>query len=231
MRLVAWGVHLLTAAGSLVALLALLAVFDGNAKLALVWLLVALFIDGADGPLARRLHVKERLPHVDGATLDLIVDFLTYVFVPVIFLLKFDLLPEILAGATAAVILFSSLYLFSNRNMKDEDNYFVGFPAIWNIIVIYLYVLETGTWTNLLICTALSFLTFLPFKTVHPLRVRHIWPLTYIVTLVWLAMSADILMRLPHRIAWETGLWCLLASYFFAISIWRTLSKKRKITR
>ena len=125
-RLEAWGVHLLTASGAVVAGLALIAISESNAKLALLWLLLALVIDGIDGPIARKVSVTSVLPEIDGALLDLVVDYLTYVFVPAAFIYQFGLLPEAWTLVALAMIMLSSLYLFSNRNMKSQDLYFIG---------------------------------------------------------------------------------------------------------
>ena len=142
--LLAWLVHMFTASGAILALLALLAVEDGEWGLALMWLLVALVVDGVDGSLARWARVSERAARVDGDTLDLVIDYLTYVFVPTLFMWRAGLIPEALAPWLAAGILLSSLYLFARTDMKTEDGYFRGFPALWNLVAFYLFVLQPG---------------------------------------------------------------------------------------
>ena len=140
--LLAWLVHLLTASGALLALLALWAIEEENWRLALLWLLAALAVDGIDGTLARAMRVKDLLPRVDGATLDLVVDYLTYVFVPTMLIWRAGLVPPALALLLAAGILISALYVFARTDMKTQDGYFRGFPALWNVVALYLFVLQ-----------------------------------------------------------------------------------------
>lgn len=170
--LLAWLVHMFTASGAIVALLALLAVEDGEWGLALMWLLVALVVDGVDGSLARWARVSERAARVDGDTLDLVIDYLTYVFVPTLFMWRAGLISEALAPWLAAGILLSSLYLFARTDMKTEDGYFRGFPALWNLVAFYLFVLQPGPGTGALVVVLFIAMTFAPVHFVHPFRVR-----------------------------------------------------------
>ncbi|HEY0163891.1 MAG TPA: CDP-alcohol phosphatidyltransferase family protein, partial [Sphingomicrobium sp.] len=133
----AWLVHAFTATGALLALLALMAVEERDWTMALVWLAVALFVDGIDGSLARWARVKEKAPRIDGDTLDLVIDYLSYVFVPTLFMWRSGMLPEPLIVPLAALIQLSSLYVFARRDMKTDDGYFRGFPALWNVLALY----------------------------------------------------------------------------------------------
>src|SRR5688572_27486580 len=137
----AWAVHAFTATGAALAFFALLAVEQGQYRLALMWLVAALAIDGIDGSLARAAHVKTRAARIDGDTLDLIIDYLTYVFVPTCLIVRAGLVPPSLSPWLAALILISALYNFTRRDLKTEDNYFRGFPALWNVVAFYLLVL------------------------------------------------------------------------------------------
>jgi phosphatidylcholine synthase len=218
----AWAVHLLTASGILTAGLALIAISQGDGRAALAWLLAALVIDGIDGPLARKLRVSSVLPSIDGETLDLVVDYVTYVFVPVAFIYQFELLSATLLYPLCAGILLSSLYLFSNRNMKSQDLYFVGFPAIWNLVVLYLHVLNTGPRFNAALILVLTVLTFVPIKSVHPLRVEAYRSLTVIMSFVWLGLTIAVLWIYPERNSPLEWVWTLAAAYFVLISGVRT---------
>ena len=140
-RLSAAAVHLLTASGAVLALLALRGVHQGDWQMMFVWLGVALIVDAADGPLARRLDVKTVLPRFSGERLDLIVDYLTYVAVPAYALTEAPLLPDHARLPAAAAILLSSLFHVADLESKTEEGYFVGFPAIWNIVLLYLFAL------------------------------------------------------------------------------------------
>lgn len=169
---VAWLVHAFTASGAVLALLALLAIEQQRFTLALAWLALSGIVDGVDGSLARWARVKERVPRIDGDTLDLVIDYLTYVFVPALFIWHAELVPAELAPWLAAAILVSSLYVFARTDMKTEDGYFRGFPALWSVVAFYLYVLQLSPETGAAVVAVLIGLTFAPIHFVHPFRVR-----------------------------------------------------------
>lgn len=181
----AWGVHLFTSLGVVVAFLALLAIERGQPREALLWLVLAMLIDGVDGTLARAAKVKERLPRIDGGALDLVIDYLTYVFLPVLFIWRGGYLPDALAMPLCAAILSSSLYIFARRDMKTDDGYFRGFPALWNVIAFYFFVLEPGPAMSAVVVTALLIMTFAPVHMVHPFRVRDYGWLLPVLAVVW----------------------------------------------
>jgi phosphatidylcholine synthase len=182
---VAWLVHAFTASGALLALLALMAVEERNWTMALVWLLVALFVDGVDGSLARWARVKEKAPRIDGDTLDLVIDYLTYVLVPTLFLWRAELIPPALAPWLAAAILISSLYVFARTDMKTDGGYFRGFPALWNLVAFYLFVLQTSPAVGTVVVVILVALTFAPIHFVHPFRVREYGKGLPLLTVLW----------------------------------------------
>jgi phosphatidylcholine synthase len=189
----AWLVHALTASSAVFALLALDAIDREAWREALLWLLAALAVDGIDGTLARRVRIKERAPRIDGETLDLIVDYLTYVFVPTIFLWRAGLVPEPLALPLAAGIQLSSLYLFVRRDLKTEDNYFRGFPALWNVIALYLFAAGLSPAVGAAVVAAFILMTFAPVHFVHPFRVRDYGPALPILATLWAAATAALL--------------------------------------
>lgn len=190
----AWGVHLFTSLGVVVAFLALLAIERGQPGEALLWLFLAFVIDGVDGTLARAARVRERLPRIDGEALDLVIDYLTYAFLPVLFIWRGAYLPEALALPLCAAILISSLYIFARRDMKTEDGYFRGFPALWNVVAFYFYVLEPDTAVNAAVVVALVIMTFAPVHVVHPFRARDYRPLVPAVAIVWAMVTPGILL-------------------------------------
>ena len=167
-----WLVHLFTACGAVLAFLALLAIQDQDWRLALLWLMAALAIDSVDGTLARRLRVKARVPGIDGETLDLIVDYLNYVFVPTVLIWRAELVPAALELPLAALIQISALYDFARIDLKTEDGYFRGFPALWNVVAFYLFVTQIGQVAGAIVVLGLAALTFAPVHFVHPFRVR-----------------------------------------------------------
>ena len=189
----AWLVHLLTATGAIWALLALAEILDRDWPMALLWLLIALAIDGVDGSLARWAHVKTAVPRIDGEALDLIVDYLNYVFIPTIFMWRAGLIPPDLAPWLAAAIQISSLYLFTRRDMKSGDNYFLGFPALWNLVAFYLFVTGASPAAGAIATVALAALTFAPVHFVHPFRVRDYGILLPILSCLWAASACALL--------------------------------------
>jgi phosphatidylcholine synthase len=189
----AWLVHAFTASGVVIALLSLLAVERGDFREALLWLVVGLAVDAVDGSLARWAHVKTRAPRIDGDTLDLIIDYLTYVFVPAMLILRAELLPAALAPWLAAMILVSALYNFTRRDLKTEDNYFRGFPANWNVVAFYFFVAGPGPEVAVATVVILAAMTFAPIHFVHPFRVRDYGRWLPILALIWAAATAGLL--------------------------------------
>jgi phosphatidylcholine synthase len=188
-----WLVHAFTASGVVLAFLALMAILEARWPLALFWMLVALAVDGVDGALARRAQVKVRVPRIDGETLDLIVDYLNYVFIPAVIIWRAELVPAFLAAPLAALILVSSLYNFTRRDLKTDDNYFRGFPALWNVVAFYLFVTGPSGEIAAAAIVLLAGLTFTSAPIIHPFRVRDYgrWPA--IIATVWAVATAALL--------------------------------------
>lgn len=182
-------VHLLTASGAGLAFVALLAAIDGNYAGMFAWLGLALFVDAIDGTLARATKVSERTSQIDGALLDLVVDFLTYVVVPMLALWRSGLLPPVAALATCLVVTIASGLYFADRRMKTRDFWFRGFPAAWNVVALYLFVFRPPAWINVAILLTATALMFAPIAFVHPLRVQRLKTLTIAFTMVWLVSA------------------------------------------
>lgn len=224
----AWAVHAFTATGVMLGLFALFATIQGYQLNAFLWLGAALVVDGIDGTLARRFHVRELTPQFDGATLDNVVDYTTYTFIPALMVYFFGMVPEGFGIFAACIIALTSLYCFANVNMKTSDYYFQGFPAVWNIVVLYLHILRTPTWINLAVIVACAILTFVPWKYVHPLRVARFRPATIAMTVVW-SLTASWLVFVaerPQHPAWSEPLvfwvWIGTTAYFGAVCAIRT---------
>lgn len=186
--------HLLTASGAVLALLALNAVEQSDEFAALVWLGIALIVDGIDGTLARAAKVRERLPDVNGDSLDLVVDYLTYVFVPALLIWRGDYLLPAVAFLLTAAILASSLYTFARRDMKTEDGYFRGFPALWNIVALYFVVAMPSPAVATAIAGILIVMTFAPVHVVHPFRARNYGMTLPATAIAWAAFTAPLLV-------------------------------------
>jgi len=219
----AWGVHAVTASGVVLGLMALLALVDNNAAGCLMWLGAALIVDGVDGTLARKFSVKTVLPNFDGAVLDLVIDYLTYVFIPAIFIYKFIPLPGPLELVAVAFILLSSLYCFCNVNMKSKDNYFVGFPAAWNVVALYLYVLDLDPAVTFAVITVIAVLTFTTIKFVHPFRVPDFMAANIAVTVLWVISSLLLVLSQPDDPALLMVPWLATSAWFAVICARRTL--------
>ena len=215
----AFAIHVFTACGAALAFLSLILATGEHWAAMFFCLGVALIVDGLDGPLARAFNVAAVLPRWSGDTLDLIVDFTTYVFVPAYAVAASGLLPEALALAAGVVICISGALYFADRNMKTADNYFRGFPAVWNLAAFYLYVLAPPQWLAAAAIVVLAGLSFAPIKFLHPLRVKRLRMLNIALLLAWavLALIAVALNLQPGPyVTWPL---VLIAVYFFVAGL------------
>jgi phosphatidylcholine synthase len=215
----AFCVHILTACGAAVALLALLAAARGDWPLMFLWLGIALVIDAIDGPLARAINVAEVLPNWSGETLDLVVDYTTYVFVPAYAVAAGPLMPGTLAIPAGAAIAISGTLYFANREMKTADNFFRGFPAVWNLVAFYLLLLRPAPGIAAATIALFAVLTFVPIRFVHPFRVRRLRTVTVALLTLWavLALAAVKQELLPEP--WITAGLCALGLYFLGVGL------------
>jgi phosphatidylcholine synthase len=214
--------HLFTATGALCGLFSLLAISDHSPRAALVWMIVAVIIDAVDGPIARKLDVAIRMPMIDGNSLDLVIDYVTCVLAPSMFIYEFELLPKPQALALTGLICLTSLFSFARCDLMTDDNYFRGFPAMWNLVAAMMFVLQSRDWVNVIATIALVALTLLPVRVPHPIRTRHYREITVPVTLVWLTLLTVGVVDTPSQHAWIK--WPLVAGtvYFVAVSAERT---------
>ena len=181
----ALSVHLFTATGAVFAMLSMLAAVDGKWSLMFLWLVVAFFVDGFDGPLARKYHVKKYAPEFDGVLLDLIIDYLTYVFIPAFALFKSGLMDGWTGWFAIIVITFASAMYFADTRMKTKDNSFSGFPGCWNMVVLVIFALEPNFWVSFVIVASLAVAMFLPLKFIHPVRTERWRWLSLPMALAW----------------------------------------------
>mgnify|MGYP003676123670 FL=1 len=181
----ALSVHLLTATGAVFAMLAMLAAVDAKWDLMFLWLVVAFAVDGVDGPLARKYDVKNNAPEFDGVLLDLIIDYLTYVFIPAFALFKSGLMDGWTGWVAIILITFASALYFADTRMKTKDNSFSGFPGCWNMLVLVLFATEPNFWVSLALVTVLAVAMFLPLKFIHPVRTERWRKLSLPVALAW----------------------------------------------
>jgi len=223
----AYLVHIFTALGVVFGFLALLATLDGKIPEAFLWLALALFIDGIDGTLARAVNVKQNTPEIDGAILDHIIDYLNYVVVPVFIFYSLEMVPEPYLLLSCVAILLVSCFTFTNTNIKTDDFYFSGFPAIWNIVVLYFYILESSEFINFIFVILFCVLTFIPFKYVHPFRVVEFRKITLMITSIWMITTTILLFDMPFSDPIFTSvnfvIWLLTNVYFAGNIFFRSI--------
>lgn len=208
--------------GAVAALLATMDVFGQRFRAAFLWLALATIIDTTDGWLARALHVKQRLPRFDGAKLDDIVDYLTYVFVPVLVMLEAGLLPPGWGLAVGAAVLLASAYGFSQSDAKvvTGEFFFTGFPSYWNIVALYLYVWRLPASVAAAVVLSLAALVFVPVRYVYPSRTHTLRATTLTLGIAWGGIVLWMLWMLPDVAAPWPLLSLVFPAYYLGLSIW-----------
>ena len=228
----AWLVHVYTASGTALAMLTVMAVWEGDTVRAL-WLgLAAMVVDGTDGMLARHLQVKRWVPWFDGALLDNIVDYLTYAFTPMILLWSTGYLGHGTSATVLAVLpLLASAYQFCRVDAKTEDHLFLGFPSYWNIVAFYVIVLDLEPRTVAVLLTVCVVLVFLPVGYVYPSRTGTLRRTTLALTTVWLVSYAVLLSQLPSPgVVWLT-ISVVYVLYYVALSLYLTARRRQARSR
>jgi len=220
-RICAFAVHIFTACGAALALLALILATGGHWAAMFFCLGAALVVDGVDGPLAREFEVAEVLPRWSGDTLDLIVDFTTYVFVPAYAIAASGLLPHLLAVPAGLLVTIAGALYFADRKMKTADNYFRGFPAVWNLGAFYLFLLEPPPWLAAAAIVALAVLSFAPIKFLHPLRVKRLRVLNIALLAAWAALAFLAVISDLAPGPYVTWPLAAIAIYFFSAGLLR----------
>jgi len=242
-KFAAWCVHFYTALGQVCAVAMVVSIFQGDARgfqSAFFWMIVATIIDATDGTFARKVGVKQVLPGFDGRRLDDITDFLTYTFLPLLLLWRAGTLPP---GQEAWLIfpLLASAYGFCQTDIKTADGYFLGFPSLWNVVALYIYILGMPTWVNLAIVVVLSILTFVPTRYLYPSQPGPLNRLATILSVVWIAALVPVIMGLAQldaeRVAnpsQMSGLRLLAYGtlfypiFYMVVSFWITLRMGRR---
>jgi phosphatidylcholine synthase len=208
-----------TASGAVAAFLAVAAIVDGRYRAAFLWMIAATAIDATDGVLARVTRVKQVLPRVDGARLDDIVDYLTFVFVPVLLLYHAGLLPDGWGAAVASVVLLSSAYGFVAADAKTDDHFFTGFPSYWNVVALYLYAFGFGPPVNAAVLLVLSALVFVRIGYIYPSRTPTLRALTLSLSMLWGAALLVIVLSLPAVSRTLLAASLLFPAYYVAASL------------
>jgi phosphatidylcholine synthase len=214
----AWLVHAYTASGAVLGLLALDATVGGDLRTAFLWLAAATIVDATDGFLARLARVHERTPHIDGALLDNIVDYLTYVFVPAVMLVRTGVLGEGLGWPVAAAVLVASGFGFSRTDAKSADHFFTGFPSYWNVVALYLYAAGLPGNVNAAIVSVFVALVFVPVGYVYPSRTPTLRRLTVALGVLWGTCLAVLIWSLPNAPGWLVWGSAAYPAYYFVLS-------------
>ena len=229
----AYLVHLLTGSGILLSFFSIISILNDDKLLTFLFLIIALFIDVIDGNLARKYNVKKFSPNVDGVMLDSIVDYINYVFIPCIIIYKFNYVPEQFVIILPILILSISLFSFSYLKIMTENYLYIGFPSIWNVIIIYLSILDLDVWNNFFILVILILLKVIPIKVIHPMRYKNhriknsVIALSLIfITLTLLLNSLSINFLDKFKSIFEI-IWYILNAYFIMFVIWINLNFKK----
>jgi phosphatidylcholine synthase len=217
----AFTIHIFTACGAALALLALILATGEQWTAMFVCLGLALIIDGVDGALARAFNVAEELPRWSGDTLDIVVDFTTYVFVPAYAIAASGYLPGGLAIPAGLVVVITGALYFADRDMKTRDNYFRGFPVLWNLAAFYLFVLAPPPWLAAAMVVALAALTFAPIQFPHPLRVKHLRSLNLGLMALWAVLALAAVVKDLEPGPYVTWPLLAIAIYFFTAGFLR----------
>jgi phosphatidylcholine synthase len=224
---VAWIAHLYTASGAVFAFLAARAVIDFDYPAAFFWLGVQVVVDATDGALARALRVSERLPWFNGSKLDDIIDYLTYVFVPALFVWRAILVPDDWTVFVAGAMLLSSAYGFNRDDAKTEDHFFTGFPSYWNIVVFYLLILRLSPVVNAVILLALAGLVFAPIRYVYPSRSTVLrWP-TLALGSIWGVLLFVMMWQYPAISKLVLYASLLFPAYYVGLSLMLHMKPRR----
>ena len=216
----AWLVHLYTASGAVLALFSLLLIEQGRFQEAFWLMTLAVLIDASDGTLARLVRIKETIPWFDGDRLEDIVDYLNYVLVPSLFLIRADLLPQGDAWWLAALPLLASAYGFCQKEAKTADHFFLGFPSYWNIVAFYLYVLQIPRWANAFLILILSALVFVPIKYLYPSRSPVLQGLTNTLGVIWGVIVLTVIYLLPDPPTLLVFTSLFFPVYYMLLSFW-----------
>jgi phosphatidylcholine synthase len=227
-KILAWSVHLFTATGAIWGFLSLLAIFEENWRAAIIWIIIAMFVDGFDGMLARWFHVKEYAKGVDGGLMDNIIDYLNYVVVAAFILIKApDLLPAGLEMIGAFSILLTSAYQFSQVDAKTDEQsfFFKGFPSVWNFLVLYMMLLGLNPWFNFVLLVLCNILVFVPVKYVYPSRNTRLRRVTLILTYLYGGIGVWGLMQYPSVPQWIVWISLIYVVYYVLLSFFPKIGR------
>jgi len=230
-RRTGFSIHILTASGAVTGFLALQSVIDNNIRAALLWLIACLILDSIDGPIARHFDVGIHAPHVDGHVLDLVIDYVTCVVVPVVLLINLQIVPPRLATMIAALILITSALWFARTDQETEDIWFNGFPAMWNIVIPSFLLLGTSKNIAAIVCVFFCFAQLTTVKFPHIVRVKAMHKSTYTAATIYFGAFSLLSANYPHDNSVLRYILLVGPVYLSFIVIWRTWFPTKKILR
>jgi phosphatidylcholine synthase len=215
----AYGVHLFTATGAVWGFLGLLAIFEHNWRMMIIYMIVAMLVDGFDGMLARWADVKKYARGIDGALLDNILDYLNYVVVPALFLIEANVLPESLRLPVTCSILLTSAYQFTQSDAKTDDHHFKGFPSYWNVVALYMLLMNLPQWVNFGFLMLFNVMVFIPIKYIYPSRNSYLRQLTLGLTYLYGAIGIWGLLQYPNQPGWIVWVSFVYVAYYLVLSL------------
>lgn len=227
-KALAWSVHLFTASGAVWGFLTLLAIFEQNWRAVIGWMIIAMFVDGFDGMLARWFHVKEYAKGVDGALMDNIIDYLNYVVVAALILVKApNLMPAGFEMIAAFLVLLTSAYQFTQVDAKTDEQsfFFKGFPSVWNFLVIYMMLIGLNPWINLALLLICNILVFVPVKYIYPTRNTRLRRLTLGLTYLYGAIGVWGLLQYPSVPQWVVWISLAYVVYYASLSFFPKIGR------
>ena len=224
--LLPWTPHLVTASGLVFAFLTIIALLDSQWKLALIWMTAGVATDSVDGTMARYLNSTQKLPRFNGPLLDTIVDYVTYVVVPVLYIYIANLIPSIYNIWVLPLVLVSSSYQFAQTNAKTPDNYFTGFPSYWNIAVFYMLVIKPAPIANVILLLVLVVFIFIPIKYYYPSRTQRNRILVMTITIVWGIAGLILISTYPTIQPIPLWISILCSAYYIYLSISYSISNR-----
>ena len=223
--ILAWSVHLFTCFGLIAGFLAIISIFKNNQTSAFLFLGLALLIDAIDGTLARKFKVSVFVKNIDGKMLDSVIDFFNYIIIPSVMIYWFKFVPTPFEIIIPSIILIISAISYSNNNLMTSDNFYKGFPCIWNILLFYLYLFDLSQTYNLFLISACILLKFIPIKFVHPLRVNKYRRFSVVFMVLWFISSCKILLSSIFILQSNFdylffGIWLVSNMYFICLTIY-----------
>ncbi len=231
-QLLAWGVHLFTSLGLLFAFLALIAIDSHDWRQCFIWLIVCFIIDSVDGSLARKFQVSEVLPHMDGKAIDYVIDFATYAIIPVYFFYRAEMVAAHLMNFSVAIMLLSAALYYGKKNMVADNQYFIGFPVLWNFVVFFqFFIFQNNSTLNFISVILFGILHFVPIRYAYPSMTKKYFWSHLIISVVGIYSALYVLYLYPGRnVLFEAGT-IIGGAYFALFAIFDTFKKQKEFTR